>query len=151
VKRKHPILAFPSSPRFGAVPKSHPALLRVQFSGASFHGDGALHPRLLVDNTAVKLEVDVHHVQGSGYLVANVDFFNSHVQMWEPVVELWRPDLLIKKQHQGRLDIEISASRTLQINLSGRMIDSLVKAYSLLLQRGETGVETSGQTDAVQP
>ena len=116
--------------------RKYPNLLRVQFSGASFHGNGALHPRLLVNNVATHLEVDVHHVEGSGFLVASLDFFNPHVRLWEPVVELWRPELLVKKGHQGML-IEVTAPRTLQINLSGRMIDGVMKAYSLLLQRAE--------------
>jgi antitoxin component of MazEF toxin-antitoxin module len=56
------------------------------------------------------------------------------VGLWEPALERWAPSIKLSKSHYG-LHLEVMGPNTLQLNLSGKMIDSLMHAYVAVLQR----------------
>ena len=111
-------------------------IIKTKMLSASFQADGALHPRIMVDSISINLEVDVHHVEGIGFLTFEVDFFNPNVSMWEPVLETWKPEITLKKEQLG-LVVDIDAKDVMQFNLSGKMIDSVIHAYSVLQRRAD--------------
>ena len=103
---------------------------------ASFQADGALHPRIMVDSISINLEVDVHLVEGTGLLTFEMDFYNPNVSTWEPVLETWSPEITLKKEQLG-LIVDIEAKDVMQFNLSGKMIDNVIHAYSVLQRRAD--------------
>ena len=111
-------------------------IIKTKMLSASFQADGALHPRIMVDSISINLEVDVHHVEGTGLLTFEADFFNHSVSMWEPVLETWSPEITLKKEQLG-LVVDIDAKDVMQFNLSGKMIDNVIRAYAVLQRRAD--------------
>lgn len=114
-------------------------IMRMRMPAATFQADGALHPRIMVDNISISLEVDVHHIEGTGEFAFEIDFFNPVVSLWEPILERFSPYVTIKKEQAGFM-LDIDAKKALQINFSGRMIDSFVSGYATFLRRSDDAI-----------
>ena len=88
-------------------------LIRCILDGATFHADG-------VDQV----------MTGEGSLTINADYYNSRLSVWEPMIEKWRPVLSHTSWALGSL-IDIKSTNTLQLTVSGAMLERLLKTYSL--------------------
>jgi hypothetical protein len=64
----------------------------------------------------------------------SVDFYHPKVDVWEPAVEKIKPVFTLEKKNIGFL-VELDILNPLQINLSGRMIDTFMNVYSFILRR----------------
>ena len=88
-------------------------LIRFTLDGTTFHADG-------VDQV----------ISGEGSLTINADFYNSRLSVWEPMIDKWRPILSHTSWALGSL-IDVKSANTLQLTVSGAMLERLLKTYSL--------------------
>ena len=101
-----------------------------------FRTDGALLPRVMVDNMGIYMELDVHNIEGDGIITVECDFYNSVISMWEPMLETYSIDLGLKKEKKA-LNFDVITTNTLQLNVSGKMLDVLITAYQDYVKRVE--------------
>lgn len=101
-------------------------ILKLSLNGTTFTADGALQS-----------------LNGSGSLILALDYFNPRVFMWEPILEPWFPYLELKTGSDGtKINISQADSECFQISVTGTMLESLMRTYSLLLQADDTNDRT---------
>ena len=104
-------------------------VLRMQLLSLTFNADGALHPKVYVNSRSFTATVDVLNLEGTGQAALAADFFNPVVAVWEPVVEELKLGLSVEKEGQG-ISSAIDALSSLQINVSGRLLDVMMGSYA---------------------
>ena len=101
-----------------------------------FHGQNMPVMRVLLDGTTFYIEGTTNELSGDGSLIASADFFNSKLSIWEPILDRWHPGMSIKTI-ENEISFEINADHTMQLTVSGIMIEKLLQTYSLLLRLEE--------------
>lgn len=101
-----------------------------------FHGQNMPVMRVLLDGTTFYAEGSSVQLSGDGTLIASADFYNSKLSIWEPILDRWNPGMSIKTIEK-EISFEINAEHTMQLTLSGIMIEKLLQTYSLLLRLEE--------------
>lgn len=91
--------------------------------------------KLTADETNFFLE-GTGKLKGEGSTLLKIDYFNSPILIWEPVLESWRPTLTIQSEGNRHL-CEISSDHTMQVSLSGAMLQTLLKTYTLFIHDEE--------------
>ena len=86
--------------------------------------------------SGVYIELDVHDIEGDGIVTTECDFFNAAISMWEPILETYSINLELKKEKKA-LNFDVLSGNTLQINVSGKMLDVLITAYQDYVKRVE--------------
>lgn len=101
-------------------------LLKMVLEGSTFSADGFLDGKFL----------------GEGSLVAAADIYNSKLSVWEPFLEKWKPTLIINAMFGAKapsLSCELKADHTLQLTLSGMMIEKMLEVASLFSELSTQG------------
>jgi hypothetical protein len=111
----------------GSVPS-----IRSSVHSCTFKFDGALHPRIYVDATSVIIEIDVQDVEGSGSATCSMDFYHPIAKLWEPVVEPFEVSLVLGEKN-NEIVFAIEVTDNLRLNVSGAVIESILRQYSKLL------------------
>ena len=101
-----------------------------------FHGQNMPVMRILLDGTTFYAEGTSIQLSGDGSLIASADFYNSKLSIWEPILDRWHPGMSIKTIDR-EITFEINAEHTMQLTVSGIMIEKLLQTYSLLLRLEE--------------
>ena len=88
--------------------------------------------------------------QGEGSADIKLDFYNPKLNQWEPLLERWLPTLKIHSK-EGVVLLDISSQQTLQITVSGIMLESLMRSYSLFFQqyRNEKDSQSYSQNSSI--
>jgi hypothetical protein len=97
-----------------------------------FNGQNIPVIRAMLDGTTFYAEGQTEKVQGDGSLIASADFYNPRLAVWEPILDRWHPSLSVTKWPQGMM-CEIKAEHTMQLTVSGIMLEKLLQTYSLFL------------------
>ena len=125
-------------------------IIQAILKSAIFSVSGALHPKIMVDNVSVYLQLDVHHIEGCGQLALQVDFYNPTLRMSEPIVEPFTLDVAVRKDYRG-LDVNIECGTAVQLNLSGQMLQTTLKQYEAYRRKVDEGIRRGGATRGVLP
>ena len=89
--------------------------------------------RFGLQNTFFKASGPLSDVEGKGMLGLSVDFYNEHLEAWEPVLETTRPELDVTRRGAD-ISASMSVPAGVQVNVSGSMYRSLMLTVSLLEQ-----------------
>lgn len=101
-----------------------------------FHGQNMPVMRILLDGTTFYSEGKTNEMNGEGSLMASADFYNSKLSVWEPILDRWHPKMTIKTcDHE--IEFEVNAEHTMQLTVSGIMLEKLLQTYSLLIRLEE--------------
>lgn len=68
---------------------------------------------------------------GSSCMRVGADYYNFNVATWEPIIEPWMPSAEVMLDLHG-MKIDISSSKTLQVNISGVMMRNIIQYLSAL-------------------
>ena len=97
-----------------------------------FNGQNVPVARMLLEETKFSILREDDQMHGEGDVFATADFFNSVLSVWEPILDRWHPELSIKSGSEG-IVYDIKSDHTMQITVSGIMLETLLQTYSLLL------------------
>lgn len=89
--------------------------------------------RGLLGKTTFNAEGTNLEMEGQGVFVANADFYNPKLSLWEPVLDQWYPSLSLSYGPLGT-KIELNSMHTMQVTVSGIMLEKVLQTYSLLLR-----------------
>jgi hypothetical protein len=95
-----------------------------------FNGQNVPVIRTLLDGTTFYAEGCQQRMQGDGSLIASADFYNPQLSVWEPILDRWHPSLSLISWTVGT-SIEIKSDHTMQLTVSGIMLEKLLQTYSL--------------------
>ena len=99
-----------------------------------FDGQNIPILKMSLEETKISYEQDKFSFHGEGSVDLSLDFYNSKINLWEPLLERWLPSLRVYP-HRGTQTIEISSEQTLQLTVSGIMLETLMRSYTLLFQQ----------------
>lgn len=100
-----------------------------------FNGQNLPIIKVLLQGTTFSADGAVQNFNGKGSLILAVDYFNPKVFAWEPVLEPWFPALVLNTgTHGTSIDVSQAGSEGLQLSISGTMLETFLRTYSLLLQ-----------------
>ena len=68
---------------------------------------------------------------GDGDFYASADFYNQKLYMWEPILDRWHH--IASVTEDGEIKYNVKSDHTIQMTVSGIMLETLMKTYSLLL------------------
>ena len=111
-----------------------------------FDGQNIPILKMSLEETKVSYEQDKFSSHGEGSVDLSLDFYNSKINLWEPLLERWLPTLRVYSQ-RGTQTIEISSNQTLQLTVSGIMLETLMRSYTLLFQQYSGGRGEHGNSD----
>eukprot|EP01038_Epipyxis_sp_PR26KG_P007511 gene7511-10233_t len=110
-----------------------------------FNGQNVPILRALVDDSKFYLEESRHHddatrllqqkirkLKGDGFVNLKIDFYNALFSVWEPVLDIWRPEVNIYSKGNASV-LEIKSDHTMQVTVSGYMLETLLRSYTLFL------------------
>lgn len=89
-------------------------LLHTHLENLSFFCEGNLPVKLI----------------GEGTLICQTDYYNSNLDAWEPFLEKWKP-ILVASVDDGNTLVELKCSHTLQMTLSGYILQKLSQTFLL--------------------
>lgn len=111
-------------------------LLLVHMNNTSFAADGALQPILYFDSASLGFNLVSHHVEGGGSTSISVDFFNSNICLWEPLVETFQTIINVSRGQQG-ITITNLVKELLQLNISGVNVKAVLELLEYIKQSSE--------------
>lgn len=81
-------------------------------------------------------------IEGSVNFTVGVDYYNSRLDVWEPVLEQVHPSAAIK-YGSNTMDLNFNIPHAMQVNVSGVMLKSVMETLSLLAQMQEAEADAS--------
>ncbi len=99
-----------------------------------FHSQDVPIGRVLMEDTRLSIVRSANFMQGDGELYVSADFYNSLLSQWEPVLDRWHPKLVITTGKNG-INYSIRSAHTMQVTVSGRMLQTILETNSLLRAR----------------
>lgn len=103
-----------------------------------FNGQNVPVARMLLEDTKFCIVRDnENQIHGDGDFFASADFYNSVLSVWEPILDRWHPTMTITTGEEGRV-YDLKSDHTMQITISGIMLETLMQTYSLLMRFDET-------------
>ena len=109
-------------------------LVRFQLLSLQFNADGVLNPKMFVNSRNIRFTMDVLNVEGTGEAAVGLDFFNPFVKHWEPLLEEWEVGLTVSKKDQEIMCTIGDMGISLQLNISGRFLDTMMETYAKWLR-----------------
>ena len=106
-------------------------LLLVHVNNVGFSADAALQPALYFDSATLGLSLVSHHVEGGGSIEISVDFFNSNLLLWEPLVEKFTTVVMVSRGQKGIM-ISNSVKELMQVNISGANVKSILEVLEYI-------------------
>jgi hypothetical protein len=98
-----------------------------------YNGQNVPVIRALLDGTTFYAEGSQYKTQGEGSLIASTDFYNPRLSVWEPMMDRWHPSLSYTSWTVGS-SIELRSDHTMQLTVSGTMLEVLLQTYSLFFR-----------------
>lgn len=98
-----------------------------------YNGQNVPVIRALLDGTTFYAEGSQYKTQGEGSLIASTDFYNPRLSVWEPMIDRWHPSLSYTSWTVGS-SIELRSDHTMQLTVSGTMLEVLLQTYSLFFR-----------------
>jgi hypothetical protein len=98
-----------------------------------YNGQNVPVIRALLDGTTFYAEGSQYKTQGEGSLIASTDFYNPRLSVWEPIMDRWHPSLSYTSWTVGS-SIELRSDHTMQLTVSGTMLEVLLQTYSLFFR-----------------
>lgn len=92
--------------------------------------------RLFSDNCKVSTEYFPAYLRNEaalschGSVETKIDYYNSPLTVWEPVLDSWRPTLDVTSSGIS-YSLVIKSEHTMQLTVSGIMLETLLRSYSL--------------------
>ena len=103
-----------------------------------FNGQNVPVVRALLDGTTFYAEGNPHKLKGDGSLIASADSYNPVMAVWEPILDRWHPSLSLGTWPTGSM-WEVRSEHTMQLTVSGVMLEKLLQTYSLLHRQDDGG------------
>eukprot|EP01033_Poteriospumella_lacustris_P006747 gene6747-4866_t len=134
-------------------PPVKPATILVQFGLTSLHAtlvnDFTTLPipvlRLSAEDISFVADGTLQQLRGEGSTHMKVEYFNSPTLVWEPVVDSWKPGLLVNI-NEAVQQITLQAEHTLQLTVSGSMLETLLKSYSVFFHENHEASSSSSSS-----
>lgn len=102
-----------------------------------FNGQNIPVARMLFEETKFCIVRGDDRIHGDGDFFASADFYNSALSVWEPILDRWHPEMTINTAEDGTV-YDIKSDHTMQITISGIMLETLMQTYSLLTNFDDT-------------
>lgn len=102
-----------------------------------FKGQNVPVVRFTLDDTNYHSESKENISSGEGSLKASAEFYNPQLSLWEPILDRWHPSLSLVTWPLGTV-VEITSEATMQLTVSGIMLEKLMQTYSLLFEDDTT-------------
>jgi hypothetical protein len=97
-----------------------------------FHGFNTPIIRFNLEDTAFKVDGFMEDLVGTGFFTVKIDYFNSMIVEWEPVLEPWQPDIELKSNSQ-EVNMAVVTNQTLQLNVTSTLLEVLSSTYAMLV------------------
>ena len=101
-----------------------------------FNGQNMPVVRALLDGTTFFAEGEHQKMIGKGSLIASTYFYNPRLSLWESIMDRWHPSLSLTSWALG-WGVEIKSEHTMQLTVSGIMLQSLLQTYSLFFRTND--------------
>jgi hypothetical protein len=102
-----------------------------------FKGQNVPVVRFTLDDTNYHSESKENINSGEGSLKASAEFYNPQLSLWEPILDQWHPSLSLVTWPLGTV-VEITSEATMQLTVSGIMLEKLLQTYSLFFEDDST-------------
>lgn len=86
--------------------------------------------RLLVHESNFYSEGVINQLSGEGSAQIKVDYFNARIAVWEPFVDSFTPVCRVYSENLSNI-FEVRSDHTLQLTVSGSMLETLLRSYAL--------------------
>ena len=97
-----------------------------------FQGNNTPVARMLLEESKFCIAKGQGMLFGDGDFFASADFYNQQLNIWEPILDRWHPTLQIVTE-DSEIKYNVKSDHTMQMTVSGIMLETLMKSYSLLL------------------
>ena len=104
-----------------------------------FRGQNVPVVRFTLDDTNYHAESKENINSGEGSLKASAEFYNPKLSLWEPILDRWHPSLSLVTWPLGTV-VEVRSDDTMQLTVSGIMLEKLMQTYSLFFEDDSTAV-----------
>jgi hypothetical protein len=81
----------------------------------------------------VESQTDSQQVGGEASFALSADFYNAKISVWEPILEVWRPNFVSLAAGQS-VHYEIFSENDLQLTLTSTFLETILHTYTQLLQ-----------------
>jgi hypothetical protein len=98
-----------------------------------FNGQNVPVLRFILDGTKYMADGNEEVSSGEGSLSAIAEFYNSRLSVWEPILDKWHPSVTVTTWTTGSY-IDIRADQTLQLTVSGIMLEKILQTYYLFFE-----------------
>ena len=98
-----------------------------------FNGQNVPVLRFILDGTKYFADGNEEISSGEGSLTAIAEFYNPRLSVWEPILDKWHPTLTLTSWSTGSY-IDIKADQTLQLTVSGIMLEKILQTYYLFFE-----------------
>ena len=98
-----------------------------------FNGQNVPVLRFILDGTKYTADGNEEVSSGEGSLTAIAEFYNSRLSVWEPILDKWHPSVTVTTWTTGSY-IDIRADQTLQLTVSGIMLEKILQTYYLFFE-----------------
>jgi len=95
--------------------------------------------RMVLDHLTYHASGAIGCMEGKGTMLASADFYNSQVATWEPVLEPWSPDIVLRRDDTGN-ELSVVSDGLLQLNISGAVCNGIYTCIALISKIGQEGV-----------
>jgi hypothetical protein len=95
-----------------------------------FNGQSVPIIKATISNSHFGVESVGAKMDGLGGVDAKVDFFNSRLSAWEPILDTWHPTARIYSLEDAKI-FEVKSDYTMQLTVSGVLLETLLRSYSL--------------------
>ena len=109
-----------------------------------FQGSNTPVARMLLEESKFCIARGQGMLFGDGDFFASADFYNQKLNMWEPILDRWHPTLQIVTE-DGEIKYNVKSDHTMQMTVSGIMLETLMQTYSLLLSLSKEEDTTSAR------
>ncbi|RYH20785.1 hypothetical protein EON65_22470, partial [archaeon] len=94
--------------------------------------------KLAVIDTNFYSEGIINQLTGEGSVQLKVEYYNARIATWEPVVENWTPGFRLYSENLSNI-LEVKSDHTLQLTVSGAMLETILKSYKLFFYDAQGG------------
>ena len=111
-------------------------LITATVNDVVFYADGALQPTCYFDSSSIRFSLVSHHVEGGGSVEVAIDFFNSNLHIWEPLVEPFSLILQVSRGPKGLL-FNVMQRSSIQMNISGTVVKRILDLVFYIKSLGD--------------
>lgn len=87
-------------------------------------------------------------IKGEGAAHIKMEYFNSPKLAWEPVLDNWKPSFHVISDAVSHI-FEVRSDNTLQLTISGSMLETMLRSYSVFFHENRFHLEERNMNTAV--